>query len=333
MVLGQHTAVSIAKESGKWKDIPFLKDNEGMLPPSMMVVGDRRRVLYAAKFLKDALLLHEEVERLVGPSGSGRVNLAVGIYEHAGRPLPLTILETQMGCSAQDINAWEALVNSREDGYLLAGTHIPAKGIAVIRAGTCGGIIDADGSGKQNPPALEIGDVVVARGSFGDATVPRQRMGCPNSMDLGDMARFMRIWQDKGLGFTTDNRWPVIDSSPRLMAHLIEACRELDVVCYAGMNFTKESLYLESDEDWVRSLRLKYGALSTEMEHLGLAFLAHELTRAGINTHNGLISTVVGTVPGGSFAEPGSKEAEWAHSSENRMLEAVMQALWQMAYK
>ncbi|MFZ5501059.1 MAG: hypothetical protein ACOY58_04005, partial [Candidatus Micrarchaeota archaeon] len=242
LVLGQHTAVSIAKESGKWKDIPFLKENEGMLPPSMMVVGDRRRVLYASKLLSEMLLLHEEMERLVGPSGQGRVNVAIGVYEHAGRALPLTILETQMGCSAQDINAWEALVNSREDGYRLEGMDIPAKGISVIRSGTCGGIIDIDSGGNQRLPVLEIGDVVIAKGSFGDATVPRQRMGCPNSLDPEDMEFFTGLWSTRGLGFTDDGRWPLLYSSPRVVAALAESCSELDLNAHTGMNFTKESL-------------------------------------------------------------------------------------------
>ncbi|MFZ5501467.1 MAG: hypothetical protein ACOY58_06115, partial [Candidatus Micrarchaeota archaeon] len=90
--------------------------------------------------------------------------------------------------------------------------------------------------------------------------------------------------------------------------------------------------YLESDEKWMRSLRTVYGALSTEMEHFGLAFLGSEMILDGINTMNGLISTVVGTVPGGSFAAPGSREAAKAHESENKMLEATMRALWKMAY-
>jgi hypothetical protein len=88
LVLGQHTAVSIARESGKWKDIPLLKDNDGMLPPSMMVVGDRRRVLSASKMLSESFLIHEEVARILGPSGAGRVNVAVGISSMRASPCP-----------------------------------------------------------------------------------------------------------------------------------------------------------------------------------------------------------------------------------------------------
>lgn len=44
-----------------------------------------------------------------------------------------------------------------------------------------------------------------------------------------------------------------------------------------GANFTKESLYAESDEEETRNLRRKYGAITTEMEHFGLATIAKSL--------------------------------------------------------
>ena len=333
LVLGQHTCISIAKESGKWKDIAYLKDNEGMLPPSMIVVGDRRRVLSASKLLTEKLLLHEEMERCLGPGASGRVNVAIGIYEHNGRPLPLTILETQMGCSAQDINAWEALINSREDGYILGNAHISSGSLNVIRAGTCGGIIISDdGISQKDKPIIEIGDLINATASMGDGAVVRQRLGCGNCLDREDMLRFKKLWYLRGHGFTPDDKWPLISSSPNIVAALAKSSAELGLISHTGANFTKESLYIENNEGWVKSLRTKYGVLSTEMEHFGLAFLAHELIRFGIEVHQGLISCVVGTVPGGSFASPGSKEEAKAKESEQKMLESAMRALWKMAY-
>ncbi len=479
LVLGQHTPISLARDSGLWKKIPFLKDNDGMLPPYMVVVGDRRRVIAAAMPLADHIMLQKEVtkagydeervfkstmrhvldnlraiqkmaqkaglyveiadylhltlipalhspnlsraialrgwkkseernwyvnmdqmiseiEWLSGPNGmrelfspnllcaallelsehppsvgginamvlhsmisrrlqqladfvladSGRVNLAIGVFEHDGKPLPVTILETQMGCSAQDINAWEALVNSREDGYMLGGIEVPGRGLAAIRAGTCGGIIIAGEDKRQlEEPFIDIGDVVNARYSFADGATVRQRMGSWSSMNKPDMERFRSSWEvpasahsekrafDGDLApFTCDNEWPLVHSSPEIIGALSESARELGLKCHEGGNFTKESLYLESDEERVKDLRRRYGALSTEMEHFGLAHLTNELTRAGIPAMNGLVSTVVGTVPGGSFAEPGSKEEEKANESQGRMLEAAMRALWKIAY-
>jgi len=462
MVLGQHTPISLAREGGLWKRIPFLKDNDGMLPPYMIVVGDRRRVIAGAMPLSDHIMLQKEVTKagwddeavfkgkinhiitqltgirhiareaglyfeplqsdhmclrlrepsnplptaallltggegvvrkwyadmgqllselawLAGMSGkpeffspsrlsaavlslvvdstwtignksqaheqierrlwslvdyinadAGRVNLAIGVFEYQGKPLPLTILETQMGCSAQDINAWEALVNSREDGYMLGGTEVPGRGLVAIRAGTCGGIIIPDGKGGQlEEPIIEIGDVVNATYSFADGATVRQRMGAWSSLNPDDISRYRAAI---GARMTTDGTWPVVRSSPGVVEALYSSSTELGLTCHDGGNFTKESLYLESDEERVKDLRWRYGALSTEMEHFGLAHLTEELTRAGIPASNGLISTVVGTVPGGSFAMPGSKEEEKANGSQMVMLEAAMRALWKMAY-
>ena len=61
LVLGEHTPLSIAQSSGKWKGISYLKDNHGMLPPNMIVVGDRRRVLAATKHLFMPVMLQLEV--------------------------------------------------------------------------------------------------------------------------------------------------------------------------------------------------------------------------------------------------------------------------------
>ncbi len=280
--------------------------------------------------------MHERIARRLQylsdyvTADAGRVNLAIGVFEYNGKPLPLTILETQMGCSAQDINAWEALVNSREDGYMLGSTEVPGRGLAAIRAGTCGGIIIPDGKGGQlEEPIIEIGDVVNATYSFADGATVRQRMGAWSSLNPEDISSYRAAI---GGRMTTDGTWPVVRSSPEVVDALFSSSTGLGLTCHEGGNFTKESLYLESDEERVKDLRRRYGALSTEMEHFGLAHLTDVLTRAGIQASNGLISTVVGTVPGGSFAEPGSKEEEKANESQGRMLESAMRALWKLAY-
>ena len=331
-VFGEHSAASIARSSGKWRDIPYLRENDGMLPPSVMVVGDRRRVLAAAELLHEGILLHEEVASRVGPGGSGRVNVAIGIYEHKGRPLPLTILETQMGMSPQDIIVWEALVNSREDGYMVNGLATPGDCLNVIRAGTCGGIILAEGGVQEEGPFIEIGDSIIAFSSLAAGTVAMQRMGYWSPFDPKEIAGFRADWAKEGLGFTKDGLWPIALSSFDVVNALVLACKEFGLTYHQGNNFSKDSLYMEGNEERLKDLRTRYGVLSTEMEHFGLAFIAHELTRAGIPTRTGLISTVVGTVPGGSFAAPGSEEEKRADRNTKTMLEATMHALWKLAY-
>jgi len=352
LVLGEHTAVSIARSSGKWKEIRNLikgneagesfYENEGMLPPNLIVVGDRRRVNAASKLLRSFIPLHDVMEKKLGPHGAGRVNIALGVYEHNGRPVPLTILETQMGMSGQDINAWEVLVNSREDGYMVDGIAIPSRGLNVIRAGTCGGIIISEpGKGQIEPPLIEIGDMIIAVGSIADGAVVRQRSGCWTPFDQEQMKLFREFWAKEGLDFTDDGLWPQMRASPQVTGALLNSCTEFGLFTHLGGNISKESLYMEGNEERLKAMRKmlirfcgkNYPILSTEMEHFGLAFLAHELTKAGILTTNGLISTVVGTVPGGSFAMPGSEEEKLANRNQERMLEAVMLSLWKLTYE
>lgn len=412
LVLGQHTAISLAKESGKWKDILYLKENEGMMPPNLIVVGDRRRVLASVPLLEEYILLdkvpllidenekqrilrstiqsfalrlskdkyfqgladflsaqdqkirnggetkplvfiskllnwfetdlkdpriYSEIDQIVGEIKSvcaGRVNVALGVFRHNGLPLPLTILETQMGMSAQDINAWEGLVNSREDGYMVYGQPVPAKGINVIRAGTCGGIIINECGGAQKEhPHIDISDLVIASASIADGAVARQRMGIWTPMQKGETTRFRELWTKDGLEFTEDGDWPVIHSSRPVIEKLAISCEELGLKAHHGANSSKESLYMEGDEERVKSLRSLYFALSTEMEHFGLGFLTEKLSKFGISTQNGLVSTVVGTIPGGSFAESGSPEEKKANDSQERMLESTMRALWKLTYE
>ena len=425
LVLGEHTPLSIAQSSGKWKGISYLKDNHGMLPPNMIVVGDRRRVLAATKHLfmpvmlqlevsldhdekatllkkrikenidflslqlihlkKDSketdsklidmveslirtmesmhkvsgkeilpepllamgslvsqykdLLFHPEFSptfRLVAMSllaSEGRVDAAVGLYIHNGKPLPITVLETQMGMSAQDINAWEQMAGSLETGYMISGNSISAKSINVIRAGTCGGIIISENGMQKEEPFLTIGDVIIASSSIADGATVRQRAGFWTAFDQKEMNQFRQFWASEGLQFTEDGLWPVLHSSRNTIDALDSSCRELKLRTHHGANMSKDSLYLEGDEERTMGLRRLYYCLSTEMEHFGLAYLTHELTKAGIPSTNGLVSTVVGTVPGGSFAQPGSEEEKTANKTQSKMLEAVMRALWKMAYE
>lgn len=441
LVLGEHTPLSIAQSSGKWKKIQYLKDNSGMLPPNMIVVGDRRRVLSASKHLYKPMMLqleaaldidaknqdmikskiesaisriviyltwsdhlsdhstqkmsryaegtimecvsekrpiledlleflkgkHDQVSNgtkvdpyiLVGEicikygkffsdknigsslrllvhellSGAGRVDCAIGIYYHDNKPIPLTILETQMGMSAQDINAWEQLVGSLETGYMIDSQFIPTKSLNVIRAGTCGGIIISKDGSQFEEPFITIGDVIIASSSIADGAVVRQRSGHWTPFDPKEINAFREFWAQEGLQFTEDGKWPVIHSSRQTIDALDESCNELKLRIHHGANMSKDSLYLEGDEERTMNLRKQYFALSTEMEHFDLAFLTHELTKAGIPATNGLVSTVVGTVPGGSFAEPGSEEEKIANQTQSTMLEAVMRSLWKLTYE
>lgn len=324
------TSVGIARQCGKWKELPFLRENDCLLPPCMIAVGDRRRVASAAKLLKEAVLLHEAVEKLVGPYGRGRVDVAVGIFEHAGKPLPVTILETGVGCPAQEIYGLEGLLLSRTDGYSFDGMGIKTGGINLIRAGMCRGIIlSQDGKGDKKPPFIRSGDIVIATSSLGDGIVARQGLGFGSSLDPASMRRFWDVWCRKlKLGFTEDSRWPVLNSTPAIVTALSKSCGELGLERQMGANLTKDSRRLEQHAEELMLLREKHGVFSTEMDHFGLAFLAHELSMHDIPTSHGLISCVAGTVPGNG--DPPS--AAMIKQKEHGMMEAALLALWKVVH-
>src|SRR5271157_1824116 len=104
--LGAHTCLGHLHSLRKWKDIPYLKENHGMLPPFIIAVGSRVRVAKAPEILglKDPVFLDETARATVGLSAYGRVAMVVGLFEKAGIQTPIAVVETQMGCSATQIN-------------------------------------------------------------------------------------------------------------------------------------------------------------------------------------------------------------------------------------
>ena len=64
--LGAHTSMGHLHAMQKWKDLPFLRENEGMLPPFIICVGDRRRVLSAPSVLnlKNYAFIDQEAAKI-----------------------------------------------------------------------------------------------------------------------------------------------------------------------------------------------------------------------------------------------------------------------------
>ncbi|MFH1393351.1 MAG: hypothetical protein ABII71_04255 [Candidatus Micrarchaeota archaeon] len=338
--MGRHTPASFAKETGAWKRIPLLRENEGRLPPNIIEVGDRRRVISAAKGLglQHLTMLHDFMGAEEGMNAMGRVNVAIGAFERSGKQMGITLLETQMGCSAQEINMREVLSLTSSGNYTMPdGDRQDSACASAIRVGTAGGIISP---GKN--PVLKIGDAVIADKSYGwVGAVLQQELGpdyvgeivrnavselCrqtnPGELSPGELKRFLRNMLPL----------PSIPSDKKVVAALLRACDELAIVAYLGGNHSKDSLYVEADEGAIVALRDQYGILSTEMESYGLKRLAELFTKAGKHVRSGLISTVVGLVPGGSFAEPGSKEEERAKKTEDGILYAAACALHDLAF-
>ncbi len=338
--MGRHTPASFAKETGAWKNIPLLRENQGQFPPNIMVVGDRRRVVTAAKALqlKHMTMLHDAMPLTHGESSAGRVNVAIGAFELDGNQMPLTIMETQMGCSGQEINARELISLSSPGPYVMPeGDEPKSTFINIVRAGTCGGI---NSPGKD--PTINIGDAIIATKSFGWVGAALQQELGPDY--VGELARraLIRLCDstnpnelspDELTEFLTNMLpLPSVASDARLVKALLEICEERGIVAHLGGNHTKDSLYVEADEESVVALRDKHGILSTEMEHFGLAKLAELFSKEGKIVRTALISTAVGLVPGGSFAAPGTPEEERAKNTEESILYASACALHRLAF-
>lgn len=318
LVLGEHTAISLLQRADKYRKIPYLKENEGSVAPRILCVGDRRRVWNTLELLEDSVLIDQKARGLYGDSYAGRVAVGIGLRTYRGKRVPITVLETQMGSSAQDINAWEILAHAKQE-YRAGRKTIDHQKIVVLRAGTCGGII-------ETPKQMQIGDIAVASGSFGDGATLRQRLGILSPYAPNTENEFRKKWGDLGNDFTEDGVFPFAKSSQELIESITEVAGRKKTL--KGANFTKESLYAEADEEMTRDLRRKYGAITTEMEHLGLATIAQMYERdAKIRVLNGLISVVVGTIPGGSFAEKGSKEEKMLGKRTAEMLNIALDAL------
>lgn len=346
--LGRHTSASWLFEGrvhGRpaWEKIPLLDYNWGMLLPNMIVVGDRRRVLAAVSVLglKKTTMLHDAAARLLGPEAYGRVHIAVGLFELDGKKLPLTILETQMGCSAQEINVREVLALSRHDGYNMPGNGVYATDkVRIIRAGTCGGI-NAPGKGGDYGPVLEVGDIIVATNGIGWVGAVLQRINGPDYVRRMALDILEQATKKIEAGTSRESvlsqirsslDYPRIPADPEIVGALMAASREAGLTAHLGANHSKDSLYVEADEDSVVGLRTGNGVMSTEMEFYGLLGLANHSTVSGTPACAGLVSTVVGTIPGGSFAAPGTELERKAAESEQKMLVLAATALHRLAY-
>lgn len=311
--LGIHTSMGYLHEFRKWKDIPYLRENDGMLPPFMIAVGSRTRVMRAGKALglRYPVVIDDEVMGRHGLSMYGRTSFLVGVLETEGLAFPITVAETQMGCPATQIILRELMYFSRAEGYDFFGESIRSPGMQVIRAGTSAGVNSFD-SGKMQ---VEIGDMLIGTESFGSIGALIQSnvrmlgfMGLPRPMDLDEVP---------GLSLSEDKVHMKTSCSWALVKNLEGAAEELGFETKTGANFTKDSLYAEMSEETFAALRDKYGIISTEMEQLVIDMLAADFRTAGIQADTGLILAAIGAIPGKSFPETAEEQKKASDAEEN----------------
>lgn len=297
--LGRHTAISHLPDLD-WKKLPLLGENRCQLPPYIIAVGDRRRVRDAADILRlsNACLVDEEAGKM-RKGAEGRVSMLVGHYDYKGLAVPLAVVETQMGVSALQINLLEILAHTSVLKYSAGGrvfsSHLQAN---VIRAGTAGGINDPSNLNES----VMVGDIVNATFSAGHSGALMQSIGGLNFLHAQNLINFSIRWMAYGYDFLSGGDYPFGKSDPRLVEAISLSGKELGVRVVEGGNFTKDSLYAESNEKSFISLRKKYGIMSTEMEQMGILALAGKFRETSIRIASGLVSGLVGVLPGASFA-------------------------------
>ncbi|MEM4336027.1 MAG: hypothetical protein QXY61_03410 [Candidatus Anstonellales archaeon] len=319
---GSHTVVGILNEN-KLFDLKYIKENGGRLPPYIIAVGDRRRVWKAKNLLEEFVLLDEEAKRF-GLDFAGRVAVAVGKF----KGVPVCVFETQMGCPATQINANEILYFSDDEGYFVDGDRVVSDGIYIIRVGTCAGI----NAGDNVAPVLEIGDVVISERSFGSVgAILQSYIGKINFLDGVERKDIIssRLVKE-AISLDGRDRTLMAEESEVIIYSLKAHAENKRIRYFVGNDFTKDSLYAEfSEEDFV-FLRKNYGVITTEMEQLSIDALAAVYRNAGIPVHSGLISSVVGVIPGKSFPD---KEEEFrkVERAEQNSLEIALNALYSIA--
>ena len=318
--LGKHTCVAHLKPA-HIKKIPYLKDNQGALPPFILAMGDARRLELACQVLKltNIVRLHQKTEKLIGLTGRGRVDVILGTYTHKKKSIPLLLVETQMGMPANEIIMREVLAHA-SNKYVFQGKMIVTDGINVIRVGTAGGINASDGQA----PTIRVGDMVNAVFSMGWAGTLLESLGGINYASPEVTHRFAERWKKLGFDFTEDNKFPRAKSASTLVDAVDKAGQELRVTTYRGGNFSKDSLYAELNDQAFVELREKYNVMSTEMEQMAVAKVAGDFEQHGVRVNAGLVSGVIGVIPGASFTQGKYEDVE------KKAIRVAGRAMWEM---
>jgi len=325
--LGRHSTLSYLIDKPRvWRRIPYLRENEGHAPPLVLAVGDRRRVYTIAGRLKRTVLLSETAARLSSQRVSakdlrsapefGRVAMAIGLISSS---VPVLVVETQMGAPATQIIMNEVLSDELTSTSYRAGKFridLPHK--IVIRVGTAGGI-NCDGK-----LTIELGDIVNATHSIGATGAVIQSLLRLDFWSSGAMEEFRKRWTDLGPDFTiTEDGHPKVECSDDVVDALDNAGQDIAKGAYhKGGNVTKDSLYAELGDDAFLSLCHAHNCRSTEMELSAIAVSARKN-----DAHFGMMSAIVGLLPGASFAEPQKVKS----LAEQRSLRAALEAVKDLA--
>jgi uridine phosphorylase len=229
--------------------------------------------------------------------------------------LPILVVETQMGAPATQIIMNEVLSDQLTGlEYRVGKSRFSFPHKVVIRVGTSGGINCV----ARRP--LNIGDIVVATHSIGVSGANIQSNLRVDYWRPGAFDQFSKSWTSLGKGFTiTQGGHPKVECSDDVRTALETAGRSVaKQACHLGGNISKDSLYAELSTETFLELCRTENCRTTEMELSALAVAASEH-----NAHFGMVSAIVGLLPGVSFVE---SEKEMA-IGEQRLLRVSLEAV------
>jgi uridine phosphorylase len=229
--------------------------------------------------------------------------------------IPVLVVETQMGSPATQIIMNEILSDELTSSeYRVGGrrTNLPNK--IVIRIGTAGGI------NCGGLPPVRPGDVVNATHSIGATGAMMQSLLRLDFWRPGAYEEFRSKWTSLGPDFTiTASNHPRVECSRDVVEAIELAGSRIAKGAYQkGGNVTKDSLYAELSTDIFLHLCQTENCRTTEMELSTIAVAAHER-----ETSFGMVSAVVGVLPGSSFVE----DEKMRRKAEEKALQVGLEAV------
>ena len=328
-VLGEHTCIpSLTRANEKIQAQCNLLNTKGKLPPYLIVVGDRRRVLFAAKYLDNCVLIHDIMKE--NGLNNGRVNIALGTY----KGVPIAIAETQMGCSAVEINVKELTSNICMTKNF---NNFHADSKYVIRVGSCAGINPSVEQTTDNNKVIKGFDIVICNKQVGISGADYQALsGKLNFFDKDALDTIKT--KLKKLNYTFKDNLPYISLDNTLVnimksqaINLVENNTKLDNNIFTLGNISKDSLYAETNEEEFTHYRDNYSVGSSEMEMAMLCRLAQE-KNIYVNNDSmtvGMVCMVLGCIPGISFYHDPPKEK----LSQELCIKIALESLYTVAMK
>jgi uridine phosphorylase len=242
--------------------------------------------------------------------------MAIGLVSSS---VPVLVVETQMGAPATQIIMNEVLSDDLTSTSYRAGKSridLPRK--IIIRVGTAGGI------NCDRKTTIEVGDVVNATHSIGATGAVIQSLLRLDFWSPGAIEEFRKQWISLGPDFTiTEEGHPRVECSRDVVEALDDVGQRLvREAFHRGGNITKDSLYAELSARAFLDLCRAHNCRTTEMELSAIAVSARQN-----KTDFGMVSAIVGVLPGASFTEAGKVTA----LAEKRSLRVALKAMATLA--